>query len=151
MWTDVPTGCYLPICSKQQMWIFLAGGKSSPSRSLHSSTFLHFVFPSSHISLFPPAVPAQPSDFDGEAELDSRIMLSWLWPVQEPIISFELVYWEANNPTDKVNTALKIFSFHWDVACKIFIGYELCCASGCVICINVFLVSSKCLHFIQVW
>ncbi|XP_025755022.1 protein tyrosine phosphatase receptor type Fa isoform X5 [Oreochromis niloticus] len=46
-------------------------------------------------------VPAQPSDFDGEAELDSRIMLSWLWPVQEPIISFELVYWEANNPTDK--------------------------------------------------
>uniref|UniRef100_A0A668VYP7 Receptor-type tyrosine-protein phosphatase F n=1 Tax=Oreochromis aureus TaxID=47969 RepID=A0A668VYP7_OREAU len=43
-------------------------------------------------------VPAQPSDFDGEAELDSRIMLSWLWPVQEPIISFELVYWEANNP-----------------------------------------------------
>ncbi|XP_039454429.1 protein tyrosine phosphatase receptor type Fa isoform X6 [Oreochromis aureus] len=46
-------------------------------------------------------VPAQPSDFDGEAELDSRIMLSWLWPVQEPIISFELVYWEANNPADK--------------------------------------------------
>ncbi|XP_030582458.1 protein tyrosine phosphatase receptor type Fa isoform X3 [Archocentrus centrarchus] len=46
-------------------------------------------------------VPAQPSDFEGEAELDSRIMLSWLWPVQEPIISFELVYWEANNPTDK--------------------------------------------------
>ncbi|XP_039985705.1 protein tyrosine phosphatase receptor type Fa isoform X4 [Xiphias gladius] len=46
-------------------------------------------------------VPAQPSGFEAEAELDSRIMLSWLWPVQEPIISFELLYWEANNPTDK--------------------------------------------------
>uniref|UniRef100_A0A668AR92 Receptor-type tyrosine-protein phosphatase F n=1 Tax=Myripristis murdjan TaxID=586833 RepID=A0A668AR92_9TELE len=42
-------------------------------------------------------VPAQPSGFEAEAELDSRIMLSWLWPVQDPIISFELVYWEANN------------------------------------------------------
>uniref|UniRef100_A0A4W6C3C1 Receptor-type tyrosine-protein phosphatase F n=1 Tax=Lates calcarifer TaxID=8187 RepID=A0A4W6C3C1_LATCA len=48
-------------------------------------------------------VPAQPSGFEAEAELDSRIMLSWLWPVQEPIIGFELLYWEANNPTDKVN------------------------------------------------
>ncbi|XP_051803478.1 protein tyrosine phosphatase receptor type Fa isoform X15 [Acanthochromis polyacanthus] len=46
-------------------------------------------------------VPAQPSDFEAEAELDSRIMLSWLWPVQDPIIGFELLYWEANNPTDK--------------------------------------------------
>nr|XP_046248905.1 protein tyrosine phosphatase receptor type Fa isoform X11 [Scatophagus argus] len=46
-------------------------------------------------------VPAQPSGFEAEAELDSRIMLSWLWPVQDPIISFELLYWEANNPTDK--------------------------------------------------
>uniref|UniRef100_A0A4W6C3W4 Receptor-type tyrosine-protein phosphatase F n=1 Tax=Lates calcarifer TaxID=8187 RepID=A0A4W6C3W4_LATCA len=46
-------------------------------------------------------VPAQPSGFEAEAELDSRIMLSWLWPVQEPIIGFELLYWEANNPTDK--------------------------------------------------
>nr|XP_020476570.1 receptor-type tyrosine-protein phosphatase F isoform X1 [Monopterus albus]XP_020476571.1 receptor-type tyrosine-protein phosphatase F isoform X1 [Monopterus albus] len=46
-------------------------------------------------------VPAQPSDFEAEAELDSRIMLSWLWPVQDPIISFELLYWESNNPTDK--------------------------------------------------
>uniref|UniRef100_A0A8D3D0W4 Receptor-type tyrosine-protein phosphatase F n=1 Tax=Scophthalmus maximus TaxID=52904 RepID=A0A8D3D0W4_SCOMX len=48
-------------------------------------------------------VPAQPSGFEAEAELDSRIMLSWLWPVQDPIISFELLYWEVNNPTDKVN------------------------------------------------
>ncbi|XP_039666949.1 protein tyrosine phosphatase receptor type Fa isoform X18 [Perca fluviatilis] len=46
-------------------------------------------------------VPAQPSGFEAEAELDSRIMLSWLWPVQDPIISFELLYWEDNNPTDK--------------------------------------------------
>ncbi|XP_070817131.1 protein tyrosine phosphatase receptor type Fa isoform X4 [Chaetodon trifascialis] len=46
-------------------------------------------------------VPAQPSGFEAEAELDSRIMLSWLWPVQDPIISFELLYWEASNPTDK--------------------------------------------------
>ncbi|XP_076579067.1 protein tyrosine phosphatase receptor type Fa isoform X2 [Chaetodon auriga] len=46
-------------------------------------------------------VPAQPSGFDAEAELDSRIMLSWLWPVQDPIVSFELLYWEASNPTDK--------------------------------------------------
>ncbi|KAK2816005.1 hypothetical protein Q5P01_026472, partial [Channa striata] len=46
-------------------------------------------------------VPAQPSDFEAEAELDSRIMLSWLWPVQDPVVSFELLYWEANNPTDK--------------------------------------------------
>uniref|UniRef100_A0A8C9ZKU9 Receptor-type tyrosine-protein phosphatase F n=1 Tax=Sander lucioperca TaxID=283035 RepID=A0A8C9ZKU9_SANLU len=46
-------------------------------------------------------VPAQPSGFEAEAELDSRIMLSWLWPVQDPIISFELLYWEDNTPTDK--------------------------------------------------
>ncbi|XP_068449276.1 protein tyrosine phosphatase receptor type Fa isoform X7 [Clinocottus analis] len=46
-------------------------------------------------------VPAQPSAFEAEAELDSRIMLSWLWPVQDPIIGFELLYWEDNNPTNK--------------------------------------------------
>ncbi|XP_034093303.1 protein tyrosine phosphatase receptor type Fa isoform X5 [Gymnodraco acuticeps] len=46
-------------------------------------------------------VPSQPSGFEAEAELDSRIMLSWLWPVQEPIISFELLYWEESNPLDK--------------------------------------------------
>ncbi|KAM7410688.1 hypothetical protein PAMA_001904 [Pampus argenteus] len=50
-------------------------------------------------------VPAQPSGFEAEAELDSRIMLSWLWPVQDPIISFELLYWEANNPGDKHRVA----------------------------------------------
>ncbi|XP_078025220.1 protein tyrosine phosphatase receptor type Fa isoform X5 [Epinephelus lanceolatus] len=46
-------------------------------------------------------VPAQPSGLEAEAELDSRIMLSWLWPVQDPIISYELLYWEDNNPADK--------------------------------------------------
>ncbi|XP_029687427.1 receptor-type tyrosine-protein phosphatase F isoform X5 [Takifugu rubripes] len=40
-------------------------------------------------------VPAQPSKFEAEAELDSRIMLTWLWPVQDPIIKYELRYWEA--------------------------------------------------------
>ncbi|KAM6921521.1 receptor-type tyrosine-protein phosphatase F-like isoform 1-T1 [Xenentodon cancila] len=46
-------------------------------------------------------VPAQPSSFEAEAELDTRVMLSWLWPVQDAIISFELLYWEANTPADK--------------------------------------------------
>ncbi|XP_068195894.1 receptor-type tyrosine-protein phosphatase F-like isoform X5 [Antennarius striatus] len=41
-------------------------------------------------------VPAQPSNFEAEAELDNRIMLSWLWPVQDPTITkYELQYWEA--------------------------------------------------------
>ncbi|CAG07162.1 unnamed protein product [Tetraodon nigroviridis] len=40
-------------------------------------------------------VPAQPSKFEAEAELDSRIVLTWLWPVQDPIIKYELRYWEA--------------------------------------------------------
>lgn len=39
-------------------------------------------------------VPAQPSSFEAEAELDTRIMLTWLWPVQDPIIKYELQYWE---------------------------------------------------------
>lgn len=57
----------------------------------------HFLF----FSLLPP-VPAQPSGFEAEAELDSRIMLSWLWPVLDTVTGFELLYWEANSPTDKV-------------------------------------------------
>ncbi|XP_052469853.1 receptor-type tyrosine-protein phosphatase F isoform X6 [Carassius gibelio] len=40
-------------------------------------------------------VPAQPSNFEAEAELDTRIQLTWLWPVQDPIIKYELLYWEA--------------------------------------------------------
>ncbi|KAM6918999.1 receptor-type tyrosine-protein phosphatase F isoform 11-T13 [Xenentodon cancila] len=39
-------------------------------------------------------VPAQPSSFEAEAELDTRIKLTWLWPVQDPITEYELLYWE---------------------------------------------------------
>uniref|UniRef100_A0A8C3AZ62 Receptor-type tyrosine-protein phosphatase F n=1 Tax=Cyclopterus lumpus TaxID=8103 RepID=A0A8C3AZ62_CYCLU len=42
-------------------------------------------------------VPAQPSSFEAEAELDSRIMLTWLWPVQDPITKYELQYWETGS------------------------------------------------------
>lgn len=64
------------------------------------------------ISFFLSAVPGQPTGFEAEAELDSRIMLSWLWPVKDPIISFELLYWEANNPTEKESTTLRPLPFH---------------------------------------
>ncbi|KAM9720207.1 receptor-type tyrosine-protein phosphatase F isoform 12-T13 [Menidia menidia] len=42
-------------------------------------------------------VPAQPSSFEAEAELDTRIKLSWLWPVQDPITKYELQYWESGS------------------------------------------------------
>ncbi|XP_049335762.1 protein tyrosine phosphatase receptor type Fa isoform X7 [Astyanax mexicanus] len=42
-------------------------------------------------------VPAQPTDFEAEAELDTRIMLTWLWPVQDQITKYELIYWEADS------------------------------------------------------
>lgn len=42
-----------------------------------------------------PPVPAQPSSFEAEAELDTRIVLTWLWPVQDPITKYELQYWES--------------------------------------------------------
>lgn len=42
-------------------------------------------------------VPAQPSNFEAETELDTRIQLTWLWPVQDPIIKYELLYWEADS------------------------------------------------------
>ncbi|XP_050925869.1 receptor-type tyrosine-protein phosphatase F isoform X10 [Lates calcarifer] len=42
-------------------------------------------------------VPAQPSSFEAESELDTRIMLTWLWPVQGPITKYELQYWEAGS------------------------------------------------------
>uniref|UniRef100_A0A8C7KM45 Receptor-type tyrosine-protein phosphatase F n=1 Tax=Oncorhynchus kisutch TaxID=8019 RepID=A0A8C7KM45_ONCKI len=41
-------------------------------------------------------VPAQPSSFEAEAELDTRIMLTWLWPVQDTITKYELQYWEIH-------------------------------------------------------
>ncbi|XP_061538925.1 protein tyrosine phosphatase receptor type Fa isoform X1 [Phycodurus eques] len=46
-------------------------------------------------------VPAQPSDLEAEAELDSRIALTWLWPVRDPVVGYELLYWEANEPQEK--------------------------------------------------
>ncbi|XP_069013951.1 receptor-type tyrosine-protein phosphatase F isoform X14 [Embiotoca jacksoni] len=42
-------------------------------------------------------VPAQPSSFEAEAELDTRIILTWLWPVQDPITKYELQYWETGS------------------------------------------------------
>ncbi|KAM8839207.1 receptor-type tyrosine-protein phosphatase F isoform 4-T7 [Synchiropus picturatus] len=39
-------------------------------------------------------VPSQPSGFEAEAELDTCIRLTWLWPVQDPITMYELQYWE---------------------------------------------------------
>ncbi|XP_051789251.1 protein tyrosine phosphatase receptor type Fa isoform X12 [Erpetoichthys calabaricus] len=42
-------------------------------------------------------VPAQPSNFQAEAESDTRIMLSWLLPAQEKITKYELVYWESDS------------------------------------------------------
>ncbi|XP_043430627.1 receptor-type tyrosine-protein phosphatase F isoform X19 [Prionailurus bengalensis] len=42
-------------------------------------------------------VPAQPADFQAEAESDTRIQLSWLLPPQERIIKYELVYWAAED------------------------------------------------------
>ncbi|XP_051987014.1 receptor-type tyrosine-protein phosphatase F-like isoform X1 [Xyrauchen texanus] len=42
-------------------------------------------------------VPAQPTSFEAEAELDTQIMLSWLWPVPDQIIKYELTYWEADS------------------------------------------------------
>ncbi|TRZ02637.1 hypothetical protein DNTS_000622 [Danionella cerebrum] len=49
-------------------------------------------------------VPAQPTGFEAEAELDTRIMLSWLWPVQDQITKYELTYWEADS--DKKHHAI---------------------------------------------
>lgn len=70
------------------MWI------SSENYSFSNVRFFWFLF----LNLCPlaplSAVPAQPSSFEAEAELDSQIMLTWLWPVQEPITKYELEYWE---------------------------------------------------------
>lgn len=78
--------------------------------SISEYTLHYCSFMCPFCSLFLLEVPAQMSGFEAEAELDSRIMLSWNWPVQDPIISFELLYWEANNPTDKVHSALQTLS-----------------------------------------
>ncbi|XP_020557863.1 receptor-type tyrosine-protein phosphatase F isoform X7 [Oryzias latipes] len=51
-------------------------------------------------------VPAQPEGFEAETELDTRIWLSWLWPVQDPVVGYELHYWEANTPENKHRVSL---------------------------------------------
>ncbi|XP_068808952.1 receptor-type tyrosine-protein phosphatase F isoform X17 [Struthio camelus] len=40
-------------------------------------------------------VPAQPADFQAEAESDTRILLTWLPASQERITKYELLYWEG--------------------------------------------------------
>lgn len=56
-------------------------------------------------------VPAQPSSFDAEAELDTRIKLTWLWPVQDPITKYELQYWEASSNNKVRITTWRFYYF----------------------------------------
>lgn len=49
------------------------------------------------------AVPAQPADFQANAESDTRIQLSWLLPPQERIVKYELVYWAAEDEGQQVS------------------------------------------------
>lgn len=48
-------------------------------------------------------MPAQPADFQAEAESDTRIQLSWLLPPQERIVKYELVYWAADDEGQQVS------------------------------------------------
>ncbi|CAL8347387.1 unnamed protein product, partial [Gadus morhua 'NCC'] len=52
-------------------------------------------------------VPVQPFGFEAEAELDTRIMLSWQWPVNDQIVNLELIYWEASDLANKVQITLE--------------------------------------------
>ncbi|XP_042191200.1 protein tyrosine phosphatase receptor type Fa isoform X7 [Callorhinchus milii] len=49
-------------------------------------------------------VPAQPTEFQAEAESDTRISLSWLLRQQEKIIKYELMYSEEFNGKEKAVT-----------------------------------------------
>ncbi|XP_035189616.1 receptor-type tyrosine-protein phosphatase F isoform X16 [Oxyura jamaicensis] len=42
-------------------------------------------------------VPAQPADFQAEAESDTRILLTWLPASQERITKYELLFWEGED------------------------------------------------------
>lgn len=53
------------------------------------------------------AVPAQPADFQAEAESDTRIQLSWLLPPQERITKYELVYWAAEDEGQQVSHEIR--------------------------------------------
>ncbi|KAM4773570.1 receptor-type tyrosine-protein phosphatase F isoform 12-T13 [Cyanocitta cristata] len=46
-------------------------------------------------------VPAQPADFQAEAESDTRILLTWLPTSQERITKYELLYWEGEDGTQQ--------------------------------------------------
>ncbi|XP_039567389.1 receptor-type tyrosine-protein phosphatase F isoform X17 [Passer montanus] len=46
-------------------------------------------------------VPAQPADFQAEAESDTRILLTWLPASQERITKYELLYWEGEDGTQE--------------------------------------------------
>ncbi|XP_068095571.1 receptor-type tyrosine-protein phosphatase F isoform X9 [Hyperolius riggenbachi] len=51
-------------------------------------------------------VPAQPVNFQAEAESDTRIMLTWQSASQERITSYELLYWEGQDgPKQKTTFA----------------------------------------------
>ncbi|XP_073400593.1 receptor-type tyrosine-protein phosphatase F isoform X12 [Dendrobates tinctorius] len=55
-------------------------------------------------------VPAQPINFQAEAESDTRIMLTWRNIQQERIVSYELLYWEGEDgPQQKVTFAPSSF------------------------------------------
>ncbi|XP_075688765.1 receptor-type tyrosine-protein phosphatase F isoform X9 [Rhinoderma darwinii] len=55
-------------------------------------------------------VPAQPINFQAEAESDTRIMLTWRYVQQERIVSYELLYWEGQDgPQKKVTFAPSAF------------------------------------------
>ncbi|XP_077132034.1 receptor-type tyrosine-protein phosphatase F isoform X12 [Ranitomeya variabilis] len=55
-------------------------------------------------------VPAQPINFQAEAESDTRIMLTWRYIQQERIVSYELLYWEGEDgPQQKVTFAPSSF------------------------------------------
>lgn len=71
---------------------------------------VRFIYVLFSLSASRPQVPAQPSKFEAEAELDSRILLTWLWPVQDPIIKYELRYWEAGTDNKvRISTGIYIF------------------------------------------
>lgn len=65
--------------------------------ALVTSSLWFFLFFNIRPLTYSLPVPAQPSSFEAEAELDTRIVLTWLWPVQDPITKYELQYWEAGS------------------------------------------------------
>lgn len=72
---------------------------------------LILIFPLTRLLSFSASVPAQPSSFEAEAELDTRIKLTWLWPVQDPITKYELQYWEAGSNNKVRITRWKSYYF----------------------------------------